>query len=155
MDANENGETTLKVNVAGLRLDLAAGALLAAAEMYGDWYRDPWSWPELGAQFVESLDAEADLMLARNARGEYHLAYLPAFHLIDVPKSWLGVRPVVVQDSASRLAFLSATQAGLDKLHSSLPDWRKRGGDIVASGGPEWAAYVACLPSPDHRSMAF
>lgn len=144
------------MNVGNLGLDLAAGAALAATEMYGDWYRDPWSWPELGIGFVKSLDVETDLFVARTVRGEYHLVHPPAFHLIDVPKTWLGVRPAVVQDSLSRLAYLSATQAGLDKLHSSLPDWvygwRKRGGDIVASGGPEWTAYVACLPSADTQN---
>jgi hypothetical protein len=35
-----------------LGLDVVAGAKLAAAENYGDWYRDPWGWPEL---FVENI----------------------------------------------------------------------------------------------------
>jgi hypothetical protein len=60
----------------------------------------PWIWPELGARFVENLDVEAELMLARTAKGECYLAHSPAFHLIGVPKTWLGVRPQG-QDSAS------------------------------------------------------
>ncbi len=136
-----------------LGLDLGAGASLAATEMYGDWYRDPWAWPELSHDFVASLDAEVDLGLAVTVGGEYHLTKQPFFHLIDVPKSRLGVRPAVVQDPLSRLAYLSGANAGLSKLHASLPDWvygwRKRNGDAIASGGPEWAAYVDSLPDRD------
>ena len=39
-------------------------------------------------------------MLAPIDYEEYHLAHPPAFHLIDVPKTWLGVCPQG-QDSAS------------------------------------------------------
>ena len=156
ISVNGNNETTGMVTVGSLGLDLTAGATLASRELYGDWYRDPWSWPELGINFAKGLDVEADLLLGRTAGGEYHLTHRPVFHLVDVPKTWLGVRPAVVQDPLSRLAYLSATQAGLDKLHSSLPDWvygwRRRGDNIVASGGPEWAAYVASLPSTDTQN---
>lgn len=65
-----------------LGLDLAGGARLAAAEKYGDWYRDPWGWPELTLEFVESLDAEEALGLRRNEHGEYHLHDRPYFHLM-------------------------------------------------------------------------
>ena len=41
-----------------------------------------------------------DLVDGSHRQGEYNLAHPPAFHLIDVPKTWLGVRPEG-QDSAS------------------------------------------------------
>jgi len=139
--------------VANLGLDLPAGAAFAAAEMYGDWYRDPWGWPELTPQAVALFDAEEDLALRRAAAGEYHLQLQPFFHLIDVPKTRLGVRPAVVQDAMSRLAYLSAAHSGMAKFHAGLPDWvygwRMRGDEVVASGRGEWPAYVETLPRRD------
>jgi len=132
-------------------LDLPGGAKLAAAEMYGDWYRDPWGWPELFPAAVSSLDAADDLHVGLRDGGEHHLQVQPFFHLIDVPKTRLGVRPAVVQDPLSRLAYLSAVHSGLPKLNADLPDWvygwRMRSGNAVASGGSEWSAYVETLPT--------
>jgi hypothetical protein len=135
--------------VGTLGLDLVAGTKLAAAENYGDWYRDPWGWPELSVENVRDLDVEEAIVIT-GGDGEHHLADQPFFHLIEVPKSALGVRPAVVQDPLSRLAYLSATCAGLDKLHSDLPawvyGWRAREGEGVATNRSEWAAYVDALP---------
>ncbi len=135
-----------------LGLDLVGGAKLAAAEQYGDWYRDPWGWPELALTLVETLDAEEALGVARRHNGEYHLGVQPSFHLIEIPKSRLGVRPAVVEDPMSRLAYLSAVSAGLNALHRDLPEWvygwRLRGKELAA-GGAEWSAYVKTLPSTD------
>lgn len=141
------------LTVGTLGLEVAAGAKLAAAENYGDWYRDPWGWPELLARNVQAVDVERDILAVAGAGGEYHLQEQPFFHLIEVPKSALGVRPAVVQDPLSRLAYLSATAAGLENLHCDLPDWvfgwRMRNGEGVASGGAEWAAYVDALPGSE------
>lgn len=135
-----------------LGLDLGGGARLASTEKYGDWYRDPWGWPELTAEFVDGLDVEDDLRLARNPRGEYHLQIQPYFHLIEVPKTRLGVRPAVVQDPVSRLLYLAATHSSLTVLHSDLPDWvygwRLRDG-AMAAGRTEWSTFVGTLPSSD------
>ena len=142
--------------MANLGLDLTGGARIAAAEKYGDWYRDPWGWPELTLEFVENLDAEDALGLSRNSDGEYHLQGQPYFHLIEVPKTRLGVRPAVVQDPVSRLAFLAATSTGMPNLHANLPDWvygwRFRDG-ALAAGGSEWSAFVATLPTPDQEGF--
>jgi hypothetical protein len=135
-----------------LGLDVVAGAKLAAAENYGDWYRDPWGWPELFVENIRDLDVEADIVV-RGSDGEHHLEEQPFFHLIEVPKSALGLRPAVVQDPLSRLAYLSAACAGLDKLHRNLPDWvygwRARDGEGVATNRSEWAAYVDALPGKE------
>jgi hypothetical protein len=137
--------------MANLGLDIAGGAKLAASERFGDWYRDPWGWPELSPTHAGTLDAEQDLGLRAGDDGEYHLGVQPHFHLIDIPKSRLGVRPAVVQDPLTRLAYLAAVQSVLPKLHDDLPEWvfgwRARGGESVVSGPDEWTAYVDSLPS--------
>lgn len=143
--------------VANLGLDIPGGARLAAAEKYGDWYRDPWGWPELSVKMAEDIDAERDLGLAVRGGGEHHLSIQPHFHLIDMPKSRLGVRPAVVQDPLTRLAYLSAVQGAIAKLHDELPDWvygwRARGADNVESGAHEWGRYVSSLPNLDQSGF--
>lgn len=134
-----------------LGLDFVAGSGLAKLELYGDWYRDPWGWPELTGPDFHTIEP-GDLGI-RKASGEYHLQVRPFFHLIEVPKSWLGVRPAVVQDPLTRLAYLSAVNAGISKFGAELPDWvfgwRAREDGSFAANGGEWANYVANLPDSE------
>jgi hypothetical protein len=127
-------------------LDFNAASSLAVLEQFGDWYRDPWGWPELGKATVEELDP---LSLLRKTDSQLHLVHQPHFQLIEVPKTRLGVRPAVVQDPLSRLAYLAATTSGLSKLHGELPDWvygwRMREGPALADNGTEWRDYAASL----------
>ncbi|MEU4826016.1 RNA-directed DNA polymerase [Actinomadura sp. NPDC023710] len=136
-------------------LDIAAGIDLARQEMYGDWFRDPWGWPELTAINPEDVDAEEDLAIRKTRNREFHLSNQPHFHLIEVPKTRLGVRPAVVQDPQSRLAYLSAVHAGLNGFHSDLPSWvygwRMREPGTVAAGNAEWKSYVEDLPKSDDQ----
>jgi hypothetical protein len=105
--------------VATFGLDLESGRQLAAAEVYGDWYRDPWRWPEvLTKEFVAKLDAEKHLGIDK---ASVSTSLDPHFRRIDVPKSYLGVRPTVVQDPMSRLAYNAAVLKGAEKLHSGMP----------------------------------
>ncbi|UGU29880.1 RNA-directed DNA polymerase [Mycolicibacterium smegmatis] len=135
-----------------LGLDLEAGRHLAATELYGDWYRDPWGWPEiLNPQFVARLDVEEHLGLEK---GNVASSLQPFFHSMEVPKTYLGVRPAVVQDPISRLAYNSAVLKGAGSLHSALPDWvygwRLRN-DGVARNQQEWPRYVESLPGVDEN----
>jgi hypothetical protein len=134
-----------------LGLDVEMGARLVSAETYGDWYRDPWGWPELSAANVDGLDVEEDLRIVVDADGAFHLAERPCFHLIEVPKSALGIRPAVVQDPMSRLAYLAATSAGLEDLHRELQPWvygwRMRETATLATGAQEWSSYTDTLPA--------
>lgn len=136
-------------------MSLEAGAKLVTAETFGDWYRDPWGWPELRPEFVKQLDGEQDLLIRRNDAGEYVLSLPPFFHLIEVPKSRLGVRPAVVQDPLSRLAYLSAVHTGLTSFERFLPDWvfgwRSRGDSGLGSAASEWSSYVATLPGSEQE----
>jgi hypothetical protein len=138
--------------VPDLGLDVIGGARLALLEMYGDWHRDPWGWPELTRLGKTTIDAEADLGVTAARRGEYHLRLRPHFHLVEVPKTRLGVRPAIVQDPLSRLAYLSAVHAGMSQLNSDLPEWvygwRMREGRSAA-GRSEWASQTLASRRPE------
>jgi Reverse transcriptase (RNA-dependent DNA polymerase) len=138
----------LSALVATFGLNLEGARELAAMELYGDWYRDPWGWPEvLSKDFVAKLDAETHLGIDKK---NVKTSLDPYFHRIEVPKSYLGVRPAVVQDPMSRLAYNAAVLNSAGKLHSDLPPWvygwRLRDGE-VAKNKPEWSAYVESLPA--------
>lgn len=119
-------------------------------ELYGDWYRDPWGWPEvLTPDFIAKLDPEAHLGLDKKS---VSTSLSPFFHRLEVPKSYLGVRPAVVQDPVSRLAYNAAVLKGARELHADLPSWvygwRLRDG-MISKNKPEWSAYVDSLPAVD------
>jgi hypothetical protein len=137
-----------------LGLDLAKGAALARQEMYGDWYRDPWGWPELTKLDFSRQPNAVELGLVRRDRDGIHLSSQPHFHLMEIPKSWLGVRPAVVQDAVSHLIYLTSATSGLATWHSGLPDWvfgwRIRGETPeVRKNSSEWLDYVDSQPTPD------
>ncbi|MGV0797173.1 RNA-directed DNA polymerase [Mycolicibacterium elephantis] len=134
--------------MASLGLDLEQARQLSAMEIYGDWYRDPWGWPEvLTPSFIAKIDAEAHLGIDRKG---VQTSLDPFFHRMEVPKSFLGVRPAVVQDPMSRLAYNAAVLKGVGKLHADLQPWvfgwRLRDGK-VSKNKPEWSAYVESLPA--------
>lgn len=136
--------------MASFGLDLQSARQLSAMELYGDWYRDPWGWPEvLTVDFVANLDAEAHLGIDKKS---VSTSLDPFFHRMEVPKSYLGVRPAVVQDPISRFAYNAAVLNGAGTLHSDLQPWvygwRLRDGN-VSKNKPEWAAYVESLPAID------
>ncbi|WP_326545186.1 RNA-directed DNA polymerase [Mycolicibacterium sp. ND9-15] len=131
-------------------LELESARQLSAMELYGDWYRDPWGWPEvLTVEFVAKLDAEGHLGIDKRS---VSTSLDPFFHRMEVPKSYLGVRPAVVQDPMSRLAYNAAVLKGVGTLHSDLPTWvygwRLRD-DKISKNKREWAAYVESLPTVD------
>lgn len=134
-----------------LGLDLAGGQTLLKLELYGDWYKDPWGWPELTSVDTDELDVERDGLLRGGELGAH-----PYFHPIEVPKSRLGVRPAVVQDGLTRFLYLSAAAAEVDRLHADLHPWvfgwRQRKSKF-AQGTAEWSAYLESLP--DHEESGF
>lgn len=124
-----------------LGLDLELGAKIADGEKFGDWYRDPWGWPETAPQFVSTL-SPADLGVRLDSR-RYGINW-PAFHSFSFPKSYFGVRPAVVLDPASRIAYTSAAAAVAPGFHATLPDWvfgwRFRDGEFSRTS-VEWQLY--------------
>ncbi len=132
-----------------LGLDLERGCSLAISEMYGDWYRDPWGWPEY--TWLQRNPAALPLkeFIARPFGGNLGLHEPAHFHTIEVPKTRLAVRPAVIQDSLTRLLYATATASNLPTLHRNLPDWvfgwRCRQGSGPAQNRIEWANYMELL----------
>jgi hypothetical protein len=126
-------------------LDLAAGARTCVKELYGDWYRDPWGWPEFHWAAENSSKIQSTDVL-RTEKGTPVVPRNPAhFDLIEVPKNSLAVRPAVVMDPLSRLLYAAAAHPNLPKLHSKLPDWvygwRNRNASGFANNSREWTNY--------------
>lgn len=75
-------------------LNLRQAASTAKTEMYGDWVRDPWEWPEL-----EYLAQHPEFVVARLEVGR------TSFERTSVPKVAYGTRPAVIQSPVDRIAF--------------------------------------------------
>jgi len=129
------------MRVAFLGLDIPAGARIVKSEQFGDWYRDPWGWPESTPDFASTLTPR-DLGVVKDGT-KYVYDVTPDFHRFDVPKSFLGIRPAVVQDVRTRLAYTTASLHLARTLHADLPEWvfgwRMRDGDYGRSR--EWELY--------------
>lgn len=83
-------------------------------DLIGDWYRDPWSWPELS--WV--VDKRPDMLVARlNAAGVQRAANL------DVPKENFATRPAIVMDPIDRLTYQALVDRVSAELIGSLPPW--------------------------------
>src|SRR2546430_11965218 len=98
-----------------LGLDFAAGCRVAIDEMYGDWERDPWGWPEFSWLSRNLAHVDAKNLVRKDSEG-YGLVTPAFFHLIQVPKNRLAVRPAVVQDPLSRLLYATAVASNLGRL---------------------------------------
>jgi hypothetical protein len=88
-------------------LDLDQAVANIRLEFPGDWYRDPWDWPELGYVVRHASEIVFDNCTAAGAR---------AAALVDVPKENWGARPAVVLDIVDRVTY----QALADRLSTNL-----------------------------------
>jgi len=92
-------------------LDLDAALVSLHYELQGDWYRDPWGWPEL--DWLVSKGSK--LTTARlNAAGTKRVAK------IDVPKENFGTRPAIVMDPVDRLIYQALVDRQSAKLIGNL-----------------------------------
>lgn len=100
-------------------LDLKQAGSNLRREFYGDWYNDPWGWPELrymASSAQETLTQHLDNIVSRSITP------------ISVPKEGWGTRPAVVLDIVDRFAYqalvdnLSVDLIG--DLSSSVYGWR-------------------------------
>lgn len=121
-------------------LDLPLAARNVSYEFKGDWYKDPWGWPELDYIVNHAPETIAENCSSTGAR---------AISILDVPKENWGTRPAVVLNIVDRLTY----QAIVDnlsygfrhRLPSSVFGWRLpvkspvRG--MYASNKSQWAAY--------------
>lgn len=100
-------------------LDLKQAVENIRVEVPGDWYQDPWGWPELGF----FLDKKPGFVVENlNASGVRAVAQL------DVPKENWGTRPAVIMDIADRICYQAlADHLSVKLIGSMSPDvygWR-------------------------------
>lgn len=121
-------------------LDLPGALRTCTTEMYGDWVRDPWSWPELRflAHNPEHLD---DRLTSRRVR----------FEQVSVPKTNFGTRPAVVQDPIDRLILHClvnrVSRSVIGGMEPFVMGWRldredPKSGRAV-SNQQEWLRFIA------------
>lgn len=86
----------------------------------GDWYRDPWAWPE----YQHLLDTGGDILWKELDRPHLARAISP----IEVPKENFGVRPAVQLDISEHVVYqLMVDHVSADALRELRPDafgWR-------------------------------
>lgn len=121
-------------------LDLKRAASTAKSEMFGDWLRDPWSWPELGF-----LAANPEIVVDRLNSGRTR------YERISVPKVNFGTRPAVVQDPVDRIAFHGVVNSISQRLAGDLAPfvlgWRLNRDEpkpgYYVKNQQEWLAFIA------------
>jgi hypothetical protein len=84
-------------------------------EMAGDWYRDPWGWPEFSFIVEDHLDLLESH--ARTRQGTRRVVKL------DVPKENFGMRPAVVMEPLDRILYQGLVDASSKKLIGDLDRW--------------------------------
>lgn len=105
----------------------------------GDWYRDPWSWPEV--DFVASSAPEA--VSYRLKKGG-----VTAYYRLDVPKENFGIRPALVLDPIDRLCYQALVDRIAVRMHKTLPAWvygwrtARVKGSLYAKNENEWPEFV-------------
>lgn len=83
-------------------------------DLIGEWYRDPWSWPEL----AWVVKRRPDLLVSRlNSTGTRMAS------TIDVAKENFGMRPALIVDPLDRLAYQALTDRLSLPLIRHLPSW--------------------------------
>jgi hypothetical protein len=88
-------------------LDFERALINCHEDMIGDWYRDPWGWPETDW----AVRKQPSLLVARlNSAGVQQSARL------DVPKEGFASRPAIVMDPIDRIIY----QALVDRLSVDL-----------------------------------
>lgn len=96
------------------KIDWSQALVNVKNDIKGDWYRDPWNWPEYDYVF----DGNIDIVLERAAGSGIKR---PA--KIDVPKYNFATRPAVVLEPLDRLAFQGLTDFVSPKIVGKLDDW--------------------------------
>ena len=101
-------------------LDFSLASANVTTELFGDWYRDPWGWPEIA--WLATSDGVPHLVRRLNASDVRRSSR------IDVAKENFGTRPAVVLDAADRvvyqaLVFLHSVKMGSD-LSPFVHGWR-------------------------------
>jgi hypothetical protein len=135
-------------------LNIAQAVKNCRIDVYGDWYRDPWSWPEL--EWIGSHGHEV-LEQRLNAHGVGRTA------ILDVPKENFIIRPGVVLDPLDRIMYEAIVDRLSLRLIGEMPPWvygwRLRREDpapgVYANRSKEWDRYRHDLIAlADHSASA-
>ncbi len=124
------------------KVNLGATLSTTHQDLLGDWYRDPWGWPEIDWVMKQQPSA---LQARLNGRGA------SASCLVDVPKENFATRPAVVLDPVDRLAYQAivgkVSNALIGRLHPNVFGWRlprtKPRSGKYARNDREWENYRA------------
>lgn len=96
------------------RVDLQQAVDNCTTDIHGDWYRDPWGWPE----FNWILAVRPDLIQQNlNATGALRSS------AIEVPKDRFGYRPASVLDPVDRITYQCLVDSLSQRLIGSMPPW--------------------------------
>lgn len=113
-------------------------------DIAGDWYRDPWGWPEYDFEKSQSFVAARARCLASSVRKSARL---------DVPKEGFATRPAVVMDPIDRLVYQALVDRQSKRLVGDLDEtvfgWRLHHGEPVSGlysrNDHEWERYRGYL----------
>ena len=113
-------------------------------DIAGDWYQDPWNWPEYSYAKTKKW-----ISLVRRANASGICRVYP----IDVPKENFGVRPAVVMEPLDRLLYQALVDSQSSNLISDLDPWvfgwrlprKNPNGTIYSNNSTEWSRYRASI----------
>ena len=112
-------------------LDFSRALKNVRHDVAGDWYRDPWGWPEYELEAGRGWQATQARCLSDSVRKSEKL---------DVPKENFSTRPALVMDALDRLAYQSLVDLQskrlIGDLHSNVFGWR------LIDGKPESGNYA-------------
>src|SRR5262249_24244003 len=112
-------------------LDLERAVKNVELDMKGDWYRDPWGWPEP----AWALKAKPELFQQRlSGSGVWRC------QPIDVPKENFGSRPAMVMDPMDRVMYQALVDRISVELVGGQPAWAY--GWRLVPGSPERGRYA-------------
>ncbi|MGH3876519.1 MAG: RNA-directed DNA polymerase [Actinophytocola sp.] len=83
-------------------------------DLVGDWYKDPWNWPE-----YDSLSQDDWSILVRRARAEG----VRRVSQIDVPKENFAIRPAMIMEAVDRVLYQALADRQSKSLIGSLNTW--------------------------------
>ncbi len=123
-----------------LDLNIAKAAENVRGDVEGDWYQDPWGWPE-----IEWLGTKHSQRVLDRLKSEECSWSVP----IDVPKREQGVRPGMVINPLDRIAYQCLADELSIEAAGNLPDWvhgwrlaRSRSGKgVYESTKSEWKIF--------------
>lgn len=96
-------------------LDLETSLKNVRTDIFGDWHRDPWGWPE--HEWLLSEHGRSHVVQALDSEGIRRVATL------DVPKENFATRPAVVFDPVDRLVYQALVDRISVKVIGPMPRW--------------------------------